>query len=67
MGNTGILPVLRSLSVPYAYQCCAFWGCDSYLNSNAEDLGHQDQGALLDREKGKRFILLNQQYYFGPD
>ncbi|XP_058402145.1 leucine-rich repeat-containing G-protein coupled receptor 4 isoform X3 [Diceros bicornis minor] len=27
---------LRSLSVPYAYQCCAFWGCDSYTHSNPE-------------------------------
>lgn len=43
----------RSLSVPYAYQCCAFWGCDSYLNSDAEDSSHQDQGTLVDREKGK--------------
>uniref|UniRef100_A0A8D0B4C8 Leucine-rich repeat-containing G-protein coupled receptor 4 n=1 Tax=Salvator merianae TaxID=96440 RepID=A0A8D0B4C8_SALMN len=33
---------LRSLSVPYAYQCCAFWGCDSYLNSNSEDASSQD-------------------------
>ena len=44
---------LRSLSVPYAYQCCAFWGCDSYLNSNAEDSSHQDQDAMGDREKSK--------------
>lgn len=43
----------RSLSVPYAYQCCAFWGCDSYLNSNTEDSGQQDQDATGDREKGK--------------
>ncbi|XP_061466572.1 leucine-rich repeat-containing G-protein coupled receptor 4 isoform X1 [Rhineura floridana] len=33
---------LRSLSVPYAYQCCAFWGCDTYLNVNTEDPSHQD-------------------------
>lgn len=39
--------------MPYAYQCCAFWGCDSYLNSDAEDSSHQDQGTLVDREKGK--------------
>ncbi|XP_065539441.1 leucine-rich repeat-containing G-protein coupled receptor 4 isoform X2 [Lathamus discolor] len=52
---------LRSLSVPYAYQCCAFWGCDSYLNSNAEDSGHQDQGALLDREKADADVLRNEE------
>uniref|UniRef100_A0ABM5F984 Leucine-rich repeat-containing G-protein coupled receptor 4 n=1 Tax=Pogona vitticeps TaxID=103695 RepID=A0ABM5F984_9SAUR len=34
---------LRSLSVPYAYQCCAFWGCNSYLNSNTEDTNHDDR------------------------
>ncbi|KAB0399932.1 hypothetical protein E2I00_014799, partial [Balaenoptera physalus] len=33
---------LRSLSVPYAYQCCAFWGCDSYAHSNTEDNSLQD-------------------------
>uniref|UniRef100_A0A8C8YD02 Leucine-rich repeat-containing G-protein coupled receptor 4 n=1 Tax=Panthera leo TaxID=9689 RepID=A0A8C8YD02_PANLE len=33
---------LRSLSVPYAYQCCAFWGCDSYAHSNTEDTSLQD-------------------------
>ncbi|KAG8125867.1 hypothetical protein E2320_021019 [Naja naja] len=33
----------RSLSVPYAYQCCPFWGCDSYLNSNPEDPSLQNQ------------------------
>ncbi|EHB06178.1 Leucine-rich repeat-containing G-protein coupled receptor 4 [Heterocephalus glaber] len=26
---------LRSLSVPYAYQCCAFWGCESYASLHA--------------------------------
>ncbi|XP_061886838.1 leucine-rich repeat-containing G-protein coupled receptor 4 [Entelurus aequoreus] len=30
------LPKLRSISVPYAYQCCAFVGCDS-LTSFTED------------------------------
>uniref|UniRef100_A0A8D0GJX5 Leucine-rich repeat-containing G-protein coupled receptor 4 n=1 Tax=Sphenodon punctatus TaxID=8508 RepID=A0A8D0GJX5_SPHPU len=39
---------LRSLSVPYAYQCCAFWGCDSYVHSNTEDATHQDQNVSLD-------------------
>ncbi|KAG8510761.1 Leucine-rich repeat-containing G-protein coupled receptor 4 [Galemys pyrenaicus] len=32
----------RSLSVPYAYQCCAFWGCDSYSHVNTEDNSLQD-------------------------
>ncbi|NXR63863.1 LGR4 protein, partial [Rhadina sibilatrix] len=50
---------LRSLSVPYAYQCCAFWGCDSYLNSNAEDSSHQDQGVLMDHEKANTDTLRN--------
>ncbi|XP_013358418.1 PREDICTED: leucine-rich repeat-containing G-protein coupled receptor 4, partial [Chinchilla lanigera] len=36
---------LRSLSVPYAYQCCAFWGCESYASLHTEDGGLQDQGA----------------------
>uniref|UniRef100_A0AAX7TC83 Leucine-rich repeat-containing G-protein coupled receptor 4 n=1 Tax=Astatotilapia calliptera TaxID=8154 RepID=A0AAX7TC83_ASTCA len=27
------LPKLRSISVPYAYQCCAFVGCDSVTTS----------------------------------
>ncbi|XP_024070613.2 leucine-rich repeat-containing G-protein coupled receptor 4 isoform X3 [Terrapene carolina triunguis] len=42
---------LRSLSVPYAYQCCAFWGCDSYLNSNMEDSSHHDQSVLIDHDR----------------
>ncbi|XP_021520775.1 leucine-rich repeat-containing G-protein coupled receptor 4 [Aotus nancymaae] len=41
---------LRSLSVPYAYQCCAFWGCDSYANLNTEDKSLQDHGVA--QEKG---------------
>nr|XP_013002706.1 LOW QUALITY PROTEIN: leucine-rich repeat-containing G-protein coupled receptor 4 [Cavia porcellus] len=36
---------LRSLSVPYAYQCCAFWGCDSYASLHTEDSSLQDHGA----------------------
>uniref|UniRef100_A0A3Q3E741 Leucine-rich repeat-containing G-protein coupled receptor 4 n=1 Tax=Labrus bergylta TaxID=56723 RepID=A0A3Q3E741_9LABR len=28
------LPKLRSISVPYAYQCCAFVGCDSMMSSS---------------------------------
>ncbi|XP_037103240.1 leucine-rich repeat-containing G-protein coupled receptor 4 [Syngnathus acus] len=30
------LPKLRSISVPYAYQCCAFVGCDSVTRSCEE-------------------------------
>uniref|UniRef100_A0A8K9XFS4 Leucine-rich repeat-containing G-protein coupled receptor 4 n=1 Tax=Oncorhynchus mykiss TaxID=8022 RepID=A0A8K9XFS4_ONCMY len=31
------LPKLRSVSVPYAYQCCAFVGCDSSTSSTDEE------------------------------
>uniref|UniRef100_A0A7N6FHG9 Leucine-rich repeat-containing G-protein coupled receptor 4 n=1 Tax=Anabas testudineus TaxID=64144 RepID=A0A7N6FHG9_ANATE len=30
------LPKLRSISVPYAYQCCAFVGCDSVMSASDE-------------------------------
>ncbi|XP_078103491.1 leucine-rich repeat-containing G-protein coupled receptor 4 isoform X1 [Sander vitreus] len=30
------LPKLRSISLPYAYQCCAFVGCDSMTSSSEE-------------------------------
>ncbi|KAF1392776.1 hypothetical protein PFLUV_G00031570 [Perca fluviatilis] len=30
------LPKLRSISLPYAYQCCAFVGCDSITSSSEE-------------------------------
>ncbi|TSK19946.1 Leucine-rich repeat-containing G-protein coupled receptor 4 [Bagarius yarrelli] len=30
------LPKLRSISVPYAYQCCAFIACDGTLDTNEE-------------------------------
>ncbi|KAB0370559.1 hypothetical protein FD755_016968 [Muntiacus reevesi] len=40
---------LRSLSVPYAYQCCAFWGCDSYAHSNTEDNSLQDHSGSKDK------------------
>lgn len=43
---------LRSLSVPYAYQCCAFWGCDTYFNSNSEDSSHQDQSLSEAHDRG---------------
>uniref|UniRef100_A0A4W5MYT1 Leucine-rich repeat-containing G-protein coupled receptor 4 n=1 Tax=Hucho hucho TaxID=62062 RepID=A0A4W5MYT1_9TELE len=32
------LPKLRSVSVPYAYQCCAFVGCESSTSSTEEDI-----------------------------
>ncbi|VFV37822.1 leucine-rich repeat-containing [Lynx pardinus] len=38
-----------SLSVPYAYQCCAFWGCDSYAHSNTEDTSLQDHSVAKDK------------------
>ncbi|KAM6950081.1 leucine-rich repeat-containing G-protein coupled receptor 4 [Lycodopsis pacificus] len=31
------LPKLRSISVPHAYQCCAFVGCDSSTGSSEEN------------------------------
>uniref|UniRef100_A0A8C9C090 Leucine-rich repeat-containing G-protein coupled receptor 4 n=1 Tax=Phocoena sinus TaxID=42100 RepID=A0A8C9C090_PHOSS len=40
---------LRSLSVPYAYQCCAFWGCDSYAHSSTEDNSLQDRSVAKDK------------------
>uniref|UniRef100_A0A673U876 Leucine-rich repeat-containing G-protein coupled receptor 4 n=1 Tax=Suricata suricatta TaxID=37032 RepID=A0A673U876_SURSU len=40
---------LRSLSVPYAYQCCAFWGCESYAHSNTEDTSLQDHSVAKDK------------------
>ncbi|KGL85487.1 Leucine-rich repeat-containing G-protein coupled receptor 4, partial [Tinamus guttatus] len=50
---------LRSLSVPYAYQCCVFWACESYTNSNAEDAGRQGQGAVMGGEKADADGLRN--------
>ncbi|KAK5874066.1 hypothetical protein PBY51_019046 [Eleginops maclovinus] len=35
--NAKNLPKLRSISVPYAYQCCAFVGCDSMTSSSEEN------------------------------
>ncbi|XP_053305140.1 leucine-rich repeat-containing G-protein coupled receptor 4 [Spea bombifrons] len=43
---------LRSVSVPYAYQCCAFSGCDAYLNLATDDDASKYQRLLLDHEKG---------------
>ncbi|XP_069479610.1 leucine-rich repeat-containing G-protein coupled receptor 4 isoform X2 [Ambystoma mexicanum] len=42
---------LRSVSVPYAYQCCAFSACDSYVTSTTEDAEHKGTGLSLDHEK----------------
>lgn len=41
--------ICRSISVPYAYQCCAFVGCDS---SSKDSSMKKSAGAI-----GKRFIL----------
>ncbi|XP_018617340.2 leucine-rich repeat-containing G-protein coupled receptor 4-like isoform X2 [Scleropages formosus] len=30
------LPKLRTISVPYAYQCCAFAGCDTIMSSSGD-------------------------------
>ncbi|KAM4017751.1 leucine-rich repeat-containing G-protein coupled receptor 4 [Anomaloglossus baeobatrachus] len=43
---------LQSVSVPYAYQCCAFSACDSYVTTTVEDDGSKYQKLLLDHEKG---------------
>lgn len=36
--------VARSISVPYAYQCCAFVGCDSVTSSSDENDGKKSTG-----------------------
>nr|XP_033784425.1 leucine-rich repeat-containing G-protein coupled receptor 4 isoform X1 [Geotrypetes seraphini] len=43
---------LRSVSVPYAYQCCAFSGCDSYLSSGTEDASQKGQNIMLGHDRG---------------
>ncbi|KAL3065569.1 hypothetical protein OYC64_015680 [Pagothenia borchgrevinki] len=44
------LPKLRSISVPYAYQCCAFVGCDSMSSSSEEnDLKKSSGGEDVER------------------
>lgn len=43
---------LRSVSVPYAYQCCAFSACDSYLTSITDATDHKEPGLSLDHDKG---------------
>ncbi|XP_060621994.2 leucine-rich repeat-containing G-protein coupled receptor 4 isoform X2 [Anolis sagrei] len=50
---------LRSLSVPYAYQCCAFWSCESYLDSNTEGSSHQSRSVAHDQGTSDTDVLLN--------
>uniref|UniRef100_A0AAR2KMQ3 Leucine-rich repeat-containing G-protein coupled receptor 4 n=1 Tax=Pygocentrus nattereri TaxID=42514 RepID=A0AAR2KMQ3_PYGNA len=40
------LPKLRSISVPYAYQCCAFMTCDSTHSSPESEEKRKDLGAF---------------------
>ncbi|CAK6980622.1 leucine-rich repeat-containing G-protein coupled receptor 4 [Scomber scombrus] len=40
------LPKLRSISVPYAYQCCAFVGCDSLTSSSDDNDVKKSTGAF---------------------
>ncbi|TNM90972.1 hypothetical protein fugu_003261 [Takifugu bimaculatus] len=48
--NAKNLPKLRSISVPYAYQCCAFIGCDSIATSSPErDVKKSTGGADVER------------------
>uniref|UniRef100_A0A8C7MDU3 Leucine-rich repeat-containing G-protein coupled receptor 4 n=1 Tax=Oncorhynchus kisutch TaxID=8019 RepID=A0A8C7MDU3_ONCKI len=37
LNDNGPIVVYRSVSVPYAYQCCAFVGCDSSTTSTDEE------------------------------
>ncbi|MCJ8747281.1 hypothetical protein PDJAM_G00151620 [Pangasius djambal] len=51
------LPKLRSISVPYAYQCCAFIACDSTLSSlERED---RRKGIGLDDEMDRPPLLMH--------
>ncbi|XP_028257713.1 leucine-rich repeat-containing G-protein coupled receptor 4 [Parambassis ranga] len=43
------LPKLRSISVPYAYQCCAFVGCDSVATSDESDMKKSTGGEDVER------------------
>lgn len=54
----------RSLSVPYAYQCCAFWGCDSYAHSNPEGKSLQDHSVAEDKGKCVRFYGMNPSFCY---
>ncbi|NP_001089881.1 leucine-rich repeat containing G protein-coupled receptor 4 S homeolog precursor [Xenopus laevis] len=42
---------LSSLSVPYAYQCCAFSACNSYMTTTIEDDRSRAQRLLLDHDR----------------
>ncbi|XP_076854875.1 leucine-rich repeat-containing G-protein coupled receptor 4 [Brachyhypopomus gauderio] len=46
------LPKLRSISVPYAYQCCAFMACDSTPSSPERDERKKNIGGDDDMERG---------------
>ncbi|XP_041837063.1 leucine-rich repeat-containing G-protein coupled receptor 4 [Melanotaenia boesemani] len=48
------LPKLRSISVPYAYQCCAFVGCDSLKSSSEE----ADMKKSTGGEDGERISMI---------
>lgn len=43
------LPKLRSISVPYAYQCCAFIGCDSTRSSAEHEFKKSTDGEDVER------------------
>ncbi|XP_029354815.1 leucine-rich repeat-containing G-protein coupled receptor 4 isoform X1 [Echeneis naucrates] len=43
------LPKLRSISVPYAYQCCAFVACDSTSSSEDNDVKKSTAGEDVER------------------
>ncbi|XP_008308222.1 leucine-rich repeat-containing G-protein coupled receptor 4 isoform X2 [Cynoglossus semilaevis] len=43
------LPKLRSISVPYAYQCCAFVGCDSLMSSSEDVDAKKSSGQEVER------------------
>ncbi|XP_061671493.1 leucine-rich repeat-containing G-protein coupled receptor 4 isoform X2 [Syngnathoides biaculeatus] len=44
------LPKLRSISVPYAYQCCAFVGCNSVTSScEGNDVKRSGGGEVVER------------------
>ncbi|XP_061102337.1 leucine-rich repeat-containing G-protein coupled receptor 4 isoform X1 [Conger conger] len=53
------LPKLRSISVPYAYQCCAFSGCDSTERPSEEDDGEKAMStqATVREEEDERVHL----------
>ncbi|KAJ8394911.1 hypothetical protein AAFF_G00040340 [Aldrovandia affinis] len=50
------LPKLRSISVPYAYQCCAFLGCDT-IGSASVDMSTQATGG--EGEDGRSHLAMH--------